>query len=98
MIIGDASSSEDDEGGIVVASDAPVAQLAWALAPGIRPSVAPPSPLSRREEQVMRLASKGLVGKQIARALGISPKTVEQHKTSAYRRLGSRTRRPPSPC
>ena len=36
----------------------------------------------------MRLASKGLVGKQIARALGISPKTVEQHKTSAYRRLG----------
>ena len=88
VIIGDVSSSEDDEGSIVVASDAPVAQLAWALAPGIRPDPAPTSPLSRREEQVLRLASKGLVGKQIARTLRISPKTVEQHKTSAYRRLG----------
>ncbi len=88
VIIGDAASGEDDEGSIVVAMDAPVAQLAWALAPGVRPRTTPRSPLSRREEQVLRLASKGLVGKQIARALGISPKTVEQHKTRAYKRLG----------
>ncbi len=44
--------------------------------------------LSTRETQVLRLAAKGMAGKQIARALGISPKTVEQHKTRAFRRLG----------
>jgi DNA-binding NarL/FixJ family response regulator len=89
VVIGGAPpAGDDDEGGVVVAVDAPVARLAWALAPGIGPAAARPSPLSRREEQVLRLASKGLAGKQIARALGISPKTVEQHKTRAYRRLG----------
>ncbi len=44
--------------------------------------------LSGRERQVLRLAAKGMAGKQIARVLGISPKTVEQHKTRAFRRLG----------
>ena len=29
-----------------------------------------------------------MAGKQIARVLGISPKTVEQHKTRAFKRLG----------
>jgi DNA-binding CsgD family transcriptional regulator len=29
-----------------------------------------------------------MAGKQIARSLGISPKTVEQHKTRAFKRLG----------
>jgi DNA-binding CsgD family transcriptional regulator len=28
-----------------------------------------------------------MAAKQIARALGISPKTVEQHKTRAFKRL-----------
>ena len=37
---------------------------------------------------MLRLAAKGMAGKQIARALGISPKTVEQHKTRAFKRLG----------
>ena len=46
------------------------------------------SGLSPREEQVLRLAAKGMAGKQIARVLGISPKTVEQHKTRAFKRLG----------
>ena len=31
--------------------------------------------------------AKGMAGKQIARALGISPKTVEQHKTRMFRKL-----------
>jgi DNA-binding NarL/FixJ family response regulator len=88
VVIDDQPSGEDDGGGIVVAVHAQVAQLARALEPGIRPHADPSSALSTREEQVLRLASKGLVGKQIARALDISPKTVEQHKTHAYRRLG----------
>ena len=37
---------------------------------------------------MLRLAAKGMAGKQIARVLGISPKTVEQHKTRAFKRLG----------
>ena len=44
--------------------------------------------LSNREAQVLRLAAKGMAAKQIARSLGISPKTVEQHKTRAFKRLG----------
>jgi DNA-binding CsgD family transcriptional regulator len=36
----------------------------------------------------MRLVSRGLVGKQIARQLGISPKTVERHKTRIFAKLG----------
>ena len=43
--------------------------------------------LSPRETQVLRLAAKGMAGRQIARTLGVSPKTVEQHKTQAFKRL-----------
>jgi DNA-binding CsgD family transcriptional regulator len=34
------------------------------------------------------LIAKGLAGKQMANLLGISPKTVEQHKTRIYMKLG----------
>ena len=70
-----------------VAVDAPVDLLASALVHGARRRTSGKG-LSTREEQVLRLAAKGLAAKQIARALGISPKTVEQHKTRAFRRLG----------
>lgn len=79
---------DDDEGGVVVAVDAPVDELASAIAPGVRPARAGGARLSAREDQVLRLAAKGMAGKQIGRVLGISPKTVEQHKTRAFKRLG----------
>ncbi len=89
VVIGEASPDGDDhEVGVVVAVDAPVDHLASALAPGAVPRVTQGAALSPREEQVMHLAAKGMAAKQIARVLGISPKTVEQHKTRAYRRLG----------
>jgi len=88
VAIGDDASEDRDEGGAAVPLDAPVSALARALAPGLATTVCERTSLSRREEQVLRLASQGLAGKQIARTLGISPKTVEQHKTRAYRRLG----------
>jgi DNA-binding NarL/FixJ family response regulator len=89
VVIGEAFHDDDDEdGGVVVALAAPVDQLASALAPGVRRGRAGGAPLSAREDQVLRLAAKGLAGKQIARVLGISPKTVEQHKTRAFKRLG----------
>ncbi len=87
VVIGGSAPGDDGEGGVVVAVNAPMAHLASALAPGARPRASWGAVLSPREEQVLRLASKGMAGKQIARVLGISPKTVEQHKTRAFKRL-----------
>jgi DNA-binding CsgD family transcriptional regulator len=47
--------------------------------------------LTARERQVCVLAAKGLTSTQIARKLSIDVKTVESHRTSAYRKLGLRT-------
>jgi DNA-binding NarL/FixJ family response regulator len=88
VIAGPQGADEDEQDGVTVAVDDDVSHLASALAPG---GPAPPSGagrLTRREEQILRLAAKGLACKQMARVLGISPKTVEQHKTRAFRRLG----------
>ena len=38
------------------------------------------SPLSRREEDVLRHIADGLTTKEIARVLGVSPKTVDTHR------------------
>jgi FixJ family two-component response regulator len=46
--------------------------------------------LTRREREVLDLAGKGLHAKEIARALGISPRTVEVHKASLMDKLGAR--------
>jgi DNA-binding NarL/FixJ family response regulator len=60
-----------------------------------RPSgrvVADPSPLTAREQQVVRLAAKGLANKAIARELGISPRTVEGHLNHVFEKLGTTSR------
>ena len=88
VMIGGAPPGDDGEGGVVVPVDARVEHLASALAPGALPRPSRDEALSPRETQVLRLAGKGMAGKQIARVLGISPKTVEQHKTQAFKRLG----------
>ncbi len=46
--------------------------------------------LTHREREVLELAGKGLHAKEIARALGISPRTVEVHKASVMGKLGAR--------
>ncbi|MCU0836088.1 MAG: response regulator [Chromatiaceae bacterium] len=43
--------------------------------------------LSAREREVMLLATKGLANKEIARHLGISPRTVENHRARLMRKL-----------
>lgn len=65
-----------------------VAELAHALAPGVEVGSPTSAPLTVREGEVLRLVAKGLAGKQVASLLGISPKTVEQHKTRIYGKLG----------
>lgn len=46
--------------------------------------------LTPREHQVLELATRGLHAKEIAAALGISPRTVEVHKTRIMEKLGVR--------
>lgn len=46
--------------------------------------------LTPREREVLEQAAKGLHAKEIAAALGISPRTVEVHKTRIMEKLGVR--------
>ena len=46
--------------------------------------------LSQRERQVLELVAEGMRNKEIAAALGISPRTVEVHKMRIMEKLGVR--------
>jgi RNA polymerase sigma factor (sigma-70 family) len=46
--------------------------------------------LTEREREVLEHAAQGLHAKEIAAALGISPRTVEVHKTRIMEKLGTR--------
>lgn len=48
--------------------------------------------LTDRERQVLRLTSEGLPDKDIARRLGISPRTVETHRANVMKKLGLQNR------
>ncbi|TSE25970.1 PAS and helix-turn-helix domain-containing protein [Tepidimonas aquatica] len=47
--------------------------------------------LTAREREVAALLLKGCTAKQAARQLGISPRTVEVHRTRLMRKLGARS-------
>jgi HD-GYP domain-containing protein (c-di-GMP phosphodiesterase class II) len=51
-----------------------------------------PGGLSRREVDVLRLAARGLTGKEIADKLFISPKTADHHIQHIYNKIGVSTR------
>lgn len=48
----------------------------------------PDEPLTRRQREVLRLIAEGQTTKSMARALGISVKTVETHRAQLMDRLG----------
>jgi DNA-binding NarL/FixJ family response regulator len=52
----------------------------------------PPSPLTRRQVDVLLLLADGLTNGQIARRLGISEGTIRAHLENAYRQLGVNNR------
>ncbi len=47
--------------------------------------------LTNREREVLHLAAEGLTNADVASRLGISPRTVEIHRTNMMRKLGLRT-------
>lgn len=81
------ASRPSDAGGGPIHPDRPAP-------PPTAPSVegAPAMPLTERQIEVVRLLARGLGNKEIALALGLTPKTVMHHTTAIYRRLGVRGR------
>jgi FixJ family two-component response regulator len=45
--------------------------------------------LSEREREVLGLIVSGLTNKEIGRALGVSPRTVETHRANLFDKLGA---------
>jgi DNA-binding NarL/FixJ family response regulator len=85
VVVGDAPP-DDEDAGVRVPTGASVAALASAVAP--QAVALSRLPLSDRQRSVLRLASKGFTARQIARELDISEKTVEQHKSRIFEKLG----------
>ena len=71
------------------AVDAVLSAAGAAAAPARRRD---PSGLSEREIEVVRALARGLSNKEIARVLGVSPKTIDNQAQSIYLKLGVRTR------
>ena len=61
-----------------------------ASAPATRPSL--PAGLTAREAEVLRLVAAGRSNREIAAALVLSEKTVENHLTSSYGKIGADNR------
>jgi HD-GYP domain-containing protein (c-di-GMP phosphodiesterase class II)/DNA-binding CsgD family transcriptional regulator len=59
---------------------------------GQRPAASRPAGLSERECEVLGLLARGLATKQVARRLGISPKTCDHHIQRLYGKAGVSTR------
>jgi DNA-binding NarL/FixJ family response regulator len=55
-----------------------------------RPAV--PSPLTSRENEVLRLLAGGLSDREMAAQLVVSPKTVEKHVGAVLRKTGAPSR------
>ncbi len=62
------------------------------LAPEAVGAVLAAAGLSERESEVLALLARGLATKQVARRLGISPKTCDHHIQSLYGKAGVSTR------
>ncbi len=57
--------------------------------PGVSPGLSGSAALSPRQAQIFSLLGKGLKTLEIARRLGISPRTVYYHTAQLRRRLGT---------
>jgi DNA-binding NarL/FixJ family response regulator len=87
VLLGANGQSRDDEG-VVISTHERIGALAAALVPGAPATPSSGAMLTRREREILGLVAEGMAGKQVARVLGISAKTVERHKTKLYSKLG----------
>ena len=85
VLLGEGNGEDD---GVRVSTRASVSSLASALVPGTASKPSSIAALTSREQQILALVASGLAAKQVARQLGISPKTVERHKTKIFAKLG----------
>jgi DNA-binding NarL/FixJ family response regulator len=60
--------------------------------PPLRGSLGPPSPLTERELEILRLLASGLSNREIARALALADGTVKNHVSNLMGKLGARDR------
>lgn len=63
----------------------------WRRQRSPEPAPAPAVMLSPREVEVLRAVAEGLTTRSVGRRLGLSPKTVENHKGRIFSKLGVRT-------
>ena len=66
----------------------PFARAVWSFAD--ISEARPVTELTRRERQVATMMAEGLTSKEIARALDISPRTVEVHRARLLEKFGAR--------
>ena len=62
------------------------------LGPGIKELLAdrqPTESLTARERQILSLVTQGLTNREIAERLGVSSKTVDNHRTNLMRKVGA---------
>ncbi len=64
----------------------------WPVAAHSRPDEVVPTPLTRRETEVLRLVAAGKTNRDIADALFISEKTVARHLTNIFNKLDCQSR------
>ncbi|HJV76066.1 MAG TPA: PAS and helix-turn-helix domain-containing protein [Noviherbaspirillum sp.] len=69
---------------------APAMQAVWAFEPMHRPGGLTEQ-LSKREREVVAYLAQGLSSKDIARQMGLSPRTVEMHRARLLRKLDVRS-------
>lgn len=74
--------------GMTLSTDASIAALVAALVPHAALGSPAAMELTPRQREILALTAQGLAAKQVARCLNISPKTVEQHKTRIFAKLG----------
>ena len=88
-----AAAADELRGDAAAGRLAPEAVNAVLIAAGEPPAPVPrPAGLSERECEVLGLVARGLATKQVARRLGISPKTCDHHIQSVYGKVGVSTR------
>jgi PAS domain S-box-containing protein len=68
----------------------PEAASAWSFEP-LSQNVPDVQRLSPREREVVALVAQGLTSKEMARQLGLSPRTVEMHRARLRLKLGARS-------